>query len=154
VQQKIYIDNSVLGDYFDQEFLSPTRMFFARIQQKECLVHISEISELELLDAPQYVKNLKDDIPHECFLALALVEEAEELAETYINENILGQASANDSYHIAIATVNRIDVLISWNFKHIVNLDKIRLFNSVNLKMGFPEIDIRTPREMISYEES
>jgi hypothetical protein len=43
--------------------------------------------------------------------------------------------------------------LVSWNFKHIVNYDKIRLFNSVNLKLGYPEIDIRSPQELINYED-
>ena len=60
-------------------------------------------------------------------------------------EKVLGQASMNDAYHIAIASVNRLDCLISWNFKHIVNFDKIKLFNSINLKLGYPQIDIRTP---------
>jgi len=69
------------------------------------------------------------------------------LAETYIAEKTLGKASLNDAYHIAIATINRINVLVSWNFKHIVNLNKIRLFNSVNVKLGYSLIEIRCPKE-------
>ena len=65
----------------------------------------------------------------------------------------MGKASLNDAYHIAIATVNRMDVLVSWNFKHIVNLDKIRLFNAINMKLGYPIIDIRPPKELIKYED-
>ncbi len=73
--------------------------------------------------------------------------------EYYINEKILGVASMDDAYHIAIATVNRIDVLLSWNFKHIVNWDKIRLFNAINMKNGYPSIDIRSPKELLKYED-
>jgi hypothetical protein len=75
------------------------------------------------------------------------------LAESYVREKVLGQASLNDAYHIAISSVNRLDCLISWNFKHIVNFDKIRLFNSINLKLGYPLIDIRTPLEFLKYED-
>ena len=153
MKQKIYIDNSVLGGYFDKDFKQDTRKLFDRIRKGDFIIHLSEISELELLEAPQYVKDLKKEIPNDCLVTLELNEDAEYLAENYIKEKILGESSMNDAYHIAIATVNRIDVLISWNFKHIVNLNKIRLFNSVNLKLGFPQIDIRTPRELINYEE-
>ena len=83
-----------------------------------------------------------------------LDDESRDLAQNYINEKILGQASLNDAYHIAIATINRLDVLVSWNFKHIVNFDKIKLFNSINLKLGCPMIDIRSPREFIKYEDN
>jgi len=65
---------------------------------------------------------------------------------------LLGKSSLDDAYLIAIASTNRLDVLVSWNFKHIVNFDKIRLFNSINMKLGFPIIDIRSPKEFIKYE--
>lgn len=92
-------------------------------------------------------------IPMDCLVILDFTKEAQELAENYLNEKILGKASFNDAYHIAIATVNRIDVLVSWNFRHIVNLDKIRLFNSINMKLGYPAIEIRSPKELIKYED-
>ena len=71
-----------------------------------------------------------------------------------MDENILGKASLDDAYHIAIATVNRLDVLVSWNFKHIVNYDKIKLFNSINLRLGYPMIEIRSPKEFVKYENN
>lgn len=117
------------------------------------MVHLSEISQIELLPAPQHVKDLVQTIPDDCLVTLDFSSEARELANHYIAENVLGKASLNDAYHIAIATVNRIDVLISWNFRHIVNLDKIRLFNAINLKFGYPIIDIRAPKELIKYED-
>jgi len=51
--------------------------------------------------------------------------------------------------HFAIVTINRVDVLVSWNFRHIVDLSRIRLYNSVNLKYGYPLLEIRSPREVL-----
>ncbi|MBS4028789.1 MAG: PIN domain-containing protein [Ignavibacteriales bacterium] len=153
MRQKIYIDTSVIGGYYDKEFEVDTKLFFKRIENKDYFVHISEISNIELLLAPQQVKEVVSKIPNDCLVTLDFIQESQELAENYIKEKVLGNASRNDAYHIAIATVNRIDVVVSWNFKHIVNLDKIRLFNAINLKLGYPTIDIRSPKEMIKYEE-
>jgi hypothetical protein len=118
------------------------------------LVHFSEISETELSLAPDFVKDLKSKIPLDCYRYLELDDDSRELAETYIIEKILGKSSLNDAYHIAIATVNRLDVLVSWNFKHIVNYDKIKLFNSINLRLGFPMIEIRSPKDLLHYENN
>jgi len=151
---RVYIDTSVVGGYFDDEFEDVTKSFFDRIFNKEFLVYFSEISEAELSLAPDFVQELKSKIPSDCYRYLELDDESKELAETYINEKILSQSSLDDAYHIALATVNRLDVLVSWNFKHIVNYHKIKLFNSINLKLGYPEIDIRSPKEFVRYENN
>jgi len=72
----------------------------------------------------------------------------------YIKENVVGKTSREDCIHIALATINRADVLVSWNFKHIVNLSRIRGYNSVNLKTGYPTIEIRSPLDLIDYENN
>jgi len=151
---RVYIDTSVVGGYFDDEFEDDTKAFFERIFNKEFLVHFSEVSETELSLAPNFVKELKTKIPSDCYKYLELDNESRDLAQAYLNEKILGKSSLNDAYHIAIATINRLDVLVSWNFKHIVNFDKIRLFNSINLRLSYPMIDIRSPREFIKYENN
>jgi predicted nucleic acid-binding protein len=151
---RVYIDTSVVGGYFDEEFEDVTRLFFDRIFKKDFYVYFSEVSETELSLAPDFVKDLKSKIPADCYRVLDLDNESKELAENYINEKILGKASLDDAYHIAIATVNRLDVLVSWNFKHIVNYDKIKLFNSINLRFGYPMIDIRSPKEFVKYENN
>ena len=81
-----------------------------------------------------------------------LGEEAVSLAEAYIKEGVVGEANRVDAQHIAIATIQRVDVLVSWNFQHIVNWSRIRAFNSVNLKLGYPQLEIRSPQE-VYYEE-
>ncbi|HEY3874801.1 MAG TPA: PIN domain-containing protein [Candidatus Kapabacteria bacterium] len=121
MRKRIYIDTSVIGGYFDAEFEADTKLFFERIYAKEFDVYISEISTAELLPAPQAVRDLILTIPPDCFTILDFTSEARELADHYVSEKILGHASLNDAYHIAIASINRIDVLVSWNFKHIVN---------------------------------
>jgi len=152
MKDKIYVDTSVLGGFYDIEFEKDTKIFFNRILNKEFSVFISEITETELAFAPEKVKELVNLIPKECITKLSITKEVDELANTYISEKALGKASLNDAYHIAIATVNKINVLVSWNFKHIVNLNKIRLFNSVNVKLGYSLIEIRCPKELISYD--
>lgn len=154
MKPRVYIDTSVVGGYFDEEFAEITKKFFERIFAGDFLVFFSEISETELYLAPDYVIDLKNKIPKDCYRYLELDSESKYLAQVYIDEKILGIASYNDAYHIALATVNRLDVLVSWNFKHIVNFDKIKLFNSVNLRLGYPTIDIRSPLEFTGNENN
>lgn len=153
MKTKLYIDTSVIGGYFDEEFEEHTKMFFDRIINKDFTIFYSEVNETELALAPERVKEIPYLIPKDCYNFLNLDEEAKSLAETYIKEHALGKSSRNDAYHIAIATINRLDCLVSWNFKHIVNYDKIKLFNSINLKLDYPMIDIRTPLEFLKYED-
>ena len=153
MKQRIYIDNSVFGGYHDREFQTETRRFFQRIANGDFRVFISAVTRLELLPAPQRIKAVVSLVPPDDLVELTFSREARDLANKYIAQKILGPASLNDAYHIAIATANRLDVVVSWNFKHIVNYDKIRLFNAVNLMSGFPSIDIRSPLEMIKHDE-
>jgi predicted nucleic acid-binding protein len=149
VKSRIYIDTSVVGGYFDEEFEIATKLLFERIVNRDFIIYFSEVNETELSLAPQHIQDVKKIIPADCYQYLNLDEEAKSLAQSYIDEKALGKASLNDAYHIAIASVNRLDCLVSWNFKHIVNFDKIKLFNSINLKLGYPLIDIRTPSEFL-----
>jgi len=149
MRQRIYIDTSVIGGYFDTEFEVATRQLFKRIINKEFDVYFSEVNEAELMNAPQQVKDIKDLIPADCFHYVDMSDEVKALALLYIEERALGASSRNDAYHIALASVNRVDCLISWNFKHIVNYDKIKLFNGINMRFGYPLIDIRSPLEFL-----
>ncbi len=153
MKQRVYIDTSVIGGYFDQEFEEATKRLFDRIQNKDFDVFFSEVNEAELALAPENIRDLKNLIPADCYFFVELNQEAKILAEAYIREKALGKASLNDAYHIAISSANRIDCLISWNFKHIVNFEKIKHFNSINLKLGYPLIDIRTPLEFYKNED-
>jgi predicted nucleic acid-binding protein len=150
-QQRIYIDTSIVGGFFDEEFEKETKLLFQRLENKEVVFVISDVLTGELENAPQRVKTLLDNYSNDYIEEVPLTVEARELANKYIAENVVGQTSLDDCRHIALATIHRVDVLASWNFKHIVNLARIRGYNAVNLKNGYPTIEIRNPRELIDY---
>ena len=137
----------------DKEFQNASRQLIDKFKQGEMIAVISELTTLELKDAPQEVRDIIREIPEENIDYEELTEEAVNLARKYIVEGVIGEGKLVDAEHIAIATLNRVDVLVSWNFRHIVNLSKIRGYNSVNLKYGYPLLEIRSPLEVITYEE-
>ncbi|MFH1435829.1 MAG: PIN domain protein [Pseudomonadota bacterium] len=107
----------------------------------------------ELGGAPEAVRKNLLDVPVEFQVILEDSPEAAELADAYLRRGVLSPGSRADALHVALATIGRVDVLASWNFKHPVNLSRIRLFHSVNIELGFNEIEIRSPRELLRYEE-
>jgi hypothetical protein len=115
------------------------------------LIMLSDLTAQELEFAREEIRNIIADIPETNRIDIVIDDEAIELAETYISEGALTNKSYNDALHIALATLNKADVLASWNFKHIVNLDRIRLYNSINLRLGYRIIEIRTPREILNF---
>ncbi|MFV0564829.1 MAG: PIN domain-containing protein [Flavobacteriaceae bacterium] len=149
MKQRIYIDTSVIGGYYDIEFEAATKKLFERIKNKDFDIFFSEVNETELILAPAYIQEVKSLIPTDCLTFIEMSDEVENLAQTYILEKALGKSSENDAYHIALSSVYRLDCLISWNFKHIVNFDKIKMFNSINMRLGYPLIDIRSPLEFL-----
>ena len=152
MKQRIYIDTSVIGGYFDKEFESTTRELFEEVLQGEYKIVISSVTEGELEQAPEKVKTLLNDLKINYDL-IKLTDEAVELATEYLSENVVGKTSYDDCLHIAIATIARLDFLVSWNFKHIVNIKRIRGYNGINIKNGYPAIEIRSPKDMINYED-
>jgi predicted nucleic acid-binding protein len=151
MQQRIYIDTSVVGGFFDEEFKDDTISLFERLDKGEIIFVVSELLDLELINAPQKVRELLHNYSAEKFNRIELTEEAIKLADIYIAEKVVGKTSLEDCRHIAMATIDKVDVLASWNFKHIVNLDKIKGYNSVNLKLGYQMIEIRSPKDLINY---
>jgi predicted nucleic acid-binding protein len=153
VKQRIYIDTSVFGGYFDEEFSDHTIPLFDRLRDEEFTLLFSTVTQEELENAPAKVKELVRGLKIESTEFLDTTAEAVELATEYITEKVVGQTSFADCLHIALATINRADFLISWNFKHIVNVQRIRGYNSINIKNGYRQIEIRSPREFKKYED-
>jgi predicted nucleic acid-binding protein len=153
MKQRIYIDTSVIGGYFDEEFKDATRELFKRFENNEITFVVSDLLDLELIGAPKNVRELPYKFSADKFERVELTDEAVILADTYIAEKVIGKTSLEDCRHIAIATINKVDVLASWNFKHIVNLDRIKGYNSVNYRLGYPMIEIRSPKDLIHYED-
>ncbi|MEQ8239521.1 MAG: hypothetical protein RIA69_09935 [Cyclobacteriaceae bacterium] len=151
--KKVYIDTSVVGGYFDEEFEFWTKIFFESVKKNEFQIVISDILTEELKYAPEFIRNFLDEFPDEHKVYVELSSDVEALARQYISSQIVGVKSLVDCRHIATATINQIEILTSWNFKHIVNLNKIHLYNGVNLQYGYRPVEIRTPREIVNYED-
>ena len=153
MKQRIYIDTSVFGGYFDEEFAEHTIPLFDRLKKNEFTLLFSTVTQDELENAPEKVKELVKSLKIESTEFLDTTDEAVDLATEYITEKVVGQTSYSDCLHIALATINRADFLVSWNFKHIVNVQRIRGYNSINIKNGYRQIEIRSPREFEKYED-
>ena len=153
MKQRIYIDTSVYGGHFDEEFKEHTIQLFDRIRSGEFIILYSTVTQDELENAPDKVKELVKSLRAELTEFIDITDEAVDLANEYITEKVVGQTSYADCLHIALATINRADFLVSWNFKHIVNIERIRGYNSINIKNGYKQLEIRSPREFEKYED-
>jgi len=150
--ERIYLDTSVFGGYFDKEFEYWTKILFERIIEGRYKILYSKLTDSELANAPEKVKNLLFQIPENNIEVVEILEEAVELANKYVEEKVVGKSSMGDCIHIALATIFDADVLVSWNFNHIVNLNRIRGYNSINYRLGHKILEIRTPREILDHE--
>lgn len=135
------------------EFEGASRQLMDMFTRGEALLVLSDLTLLELQEAPVDVRTVLEKVPEKQREYVELTEEATILAQHYIDTEVIGAAKRVDAQHIAIATTNRVEVLVSWNFRHIVNLQRIRGYNSVNLLQGYPLLEIRTPEEVVNYEE-
>ena len=153
MKQKIYIDTSVFGGYFDEEFSNQTIPLFERIKNEEFILLYSSVTQGELENAPNYIKELVKSLKVDYTEYIDLSEDAIDLANEYISEKVVGLTSYADCLHIALATINRADYLVSWNFKHIVNIQRIIGYNAINIKNGYKQLEIRSPREFQKYED-
>ncbi len=146
---RVYVDTSVFGGCFDPEFEKSSRDLLEEFKLGLKIVVISDLTLRELEEAPLYVKKLVEGIPGENREFVILDDEAMRLARYYIEDGAVTEKYLVDAQHIAIGTIQRVDVLVSSNFKHVVNLNRIRLYNSVNLKYGYPLLEIRSPQEVL-----
>ncbi len=151
--ERLYLDTSVFGGYFDAEFELWTKILFDKIIEGKYVILYSQVNDLELEPAPERVKGLISFIPQGKLEFIQNSFEAINLAKLYLSENVVGHTSRTDCNHIALATLNFADILVSWNFKHIVNVNRIRGYNAVNARLGHKILEIRTPREILEYED-
>ena len=150
---RIYVDTSVFGGFFDTEFDKETKLLFDKILNGQFNLVISDLTQNELIKAPENVTNLLNNLNSYVVEVIKITDAEINLAMNYISENVVGKTSFDDCIHIAAATINNVDFLVSWNFKHIVNVMRIRGYNAVNIKNGYKTIDIRSPKDFIYYED-
>lgn len=134
----VYADTSVIGGCLDEEFSEWSNRFIDHILSGAALLVLSDLTLLELEGAPEEVQAVLDRVPSEHRQHVELTLESRELAAAYIDAGVVVVSKLLDAQHVAIATVCRVDVVVSWNFQHIVNLDRIHAFNAVNLREGYP----------------
>jgi predicted nucleic acid-binding protein len=132
MKQKFYFDTSVFGGVFDKEFEEETLQLFERVKLGKIICVYSDLTETELLNAPENVRTYFKSLPKENTERVIVNAEIIELATKYIEEKVVGKTSFDDCLHIATATLNKADILVSWNFKHIVNVYRIRGYNSMS----------------------
>ena len=150
---KIYTDTSVYGGVFDEEFAEASKAFFDLVRSGEYTLCVSEVVHQELLAAPEKVNELFMTLLPTSLL-LDIEPDALELQQAYIAEGILTEKWYDDALHVALATVAECNVIVSWNFKHIVNVQRIRGYNAINIKNGYKELEIRSPRDFMTYEDN
>jgi hypothetical protein len=148
VTLRYYVDTSVIGGCLDDKFREDSTRVFAMFREGRAVVVVSDLTLLELASAPQKVQVVLQAVPPSHRQDVELTSEAEALAEKYVAAGGVGSSQLVDAQHIAIATLARVDVLLSWNFKHVINLRRIHGFNSVNLREGLPVLEMRSPLEI------
>jgi len=150
---RVYVDTSVFGGVHDDEFREPSERFFSAVRSGTFVVLVSEPLVVEIANAPAAVQATFE--AHRAHMeALETTAEATALAESYLAARVVPAASRVDALHVALASVARADAVVSWNFKHLVQLRRIRGFHAVNVLGGYPLIEIRSPREVIDDEEA
>jgi hypothetical protein len=147
--KRYYFDTSIFGGVYDIEFATETGLLFERVFKGKILCVYSSVTERELIDAPLKVRTYFEDLPIKNKQFVLISTKAVDLAQAYIDAGVVGKTSIDDCYHIAIATINEVDMLISWNFKHITKEERVIGYNSVNLKLGYKKIEICSPKNLI-----
>ena len=148
-----YVDTSVIGGLEDQEFAKDSMALWQEFQVGKHKLVLSTHTLRELRQAPEAVRRHVANMPAENVILLDDSQEADDLARLFLLRGVLGPGSQADAQHVALAVVGRVDAVVSWNFKHIVNLGRIRLFNAVNLELGYGTMEIRSPKEVLAYED-
>jgi len=150
--KRVYVDTSVFGGVFDDEFRRPSQDFFDQIKLGQFTLVTSAVVQEELVPAPQSVKDFFDTVLPNAEL-VQITENALKLRQAYLNAEIVSAKYSNDALHVALATVAGCPVIVSWNFRHIVHADKIPLYNAINILQGYNQIAIYSPWEVMKYED-
>jgi predicted nucleic acid-binding protein len=148
---KLYLDTSVPNFIFAEDAKdkqTATKLLFSKDTQKHYTFFISPvvIREIEKAQTAKQKQLLKviESLP-----IIEYTEEAETLAQAYLSAKILPANSDEDARHVAVATIHNMDAVVSWNFKHLVNLRRIKLVHLINEQMGYKHIEIISPYEVI-----
>lgn len=156
-KKNLYLETSVWNFFYADyapEKRDITKQFFETVKKGYYEIFISEVVIAEILKAPEEIRAklfslITEFAPQE----LTMTTEAEVLAQKYIAENVMPAKKEEDALHAAVSTVYEMDALISWNFKHLANLRRKDMINSINMREGFSKrLEIITPMEVSDAE--
>jgi formylmethanofuran dehydrogenase subunit B len=148
-KMRIYADTSVFGGCFDEEFQVESQKLFDAVRSGTFILVVSDAVLAELQGAPQKVREIVSGLDPARVEFVAITTEMENLRDAYLKAGVVGPDSREDAEHIAIAVVSGVDLVASWNFKHIVHYDKIAGYNAVNLLNGYRPLQIFSPKEIV-----
>jgi predicted nucleic acid-binding protein len=146
---RIYVDTSVIGGCCDEEFADASQKLIALAKNRTALLLLSDLMITELQHAPVSVQKVLDQLPFASTEEVRVSDESRALRDAYLAAGVIGPTHRNDAHHVALASLARADMIVSWNFKHLVHFDKIRGFNAVNLRDGYAPIAIYSPLEVV-----
>ena len=147
---RFFVDTSVFGGVFEPEFQRESNLLFDMVKGGRIVCLYSDVVRDEVMKAPEHVREFfTDELPGEYKEMVVVTSEVRKLAQAYIDEKVIGKTSFADCTHIAAATIYMADVLVSWNFRHIVGISRVSDYNFVNMKRGYRVLNIRSPREIV-----
>ncbi|MBL8033749.1 MAG: PIN domain protein [Leptospiraceae bacterium] len=146
---RLYLDTSVIGGCFDPEFAEESNLLIQQIKLGKYYAVISDTTFKELEGAPQQIRDLVRNLPTEHLIEIAVTQDIIDLAAKYVSEKVVPAWCQADALHIATATFHNADLLLSWNFKQSVNVNRIMGYNSINLREGYKSLEIRSPKEVV-----
>lgn len=148
---RVYCDTSVFGGIKDDEFSLASKEFFKEVKKGRFVLVTSAVVEAEMEPAPLKIKHLfKEVFPNA--EVISVTDKVLKLRDAYLNKKIVSKKYSDDALHVALASVNKCSMIVSWNFKHIVHFEKIALYNAINKSKGYLPINIYSPMEVINYE--
>jgi len=148
----LYLDTSVIGGYFDDEFKEATQTLWFKRDQGIYRFLTSPLVAQEATGAPEHVRGLLADTFTQDDILFSNLE-IEALAAAYMEHKVVPPRYEEDAFHVAIATIHKVDLIVSWNFKHLVNYQRESGFNAVNVLQGYPPVRILSPLELIDDDD-
>jgi predicted nucleic acid-binding protein len=149
--KRVYVETSVISGMFDKnDHPVKAQPFWDAMLSGKIRAVLSSVLDEEVKCAPQHVRDFFGSLPESQIERIIATEESDRLAALYIAAGIVSQKHLTDCKHVALAAVARVDVLVSWNCKHIVNHNRIDRYNAINKVLGYPKIEIQTPEEVVS----
>ncbi len=148
---RVYADTCVFGGVLDLEFARPSKRFFDEVRTGKIRLVVSSVVRDELEEAPTEVRRFFRTVSSDCEYILVTAP-ALRLQRAYLDAGVVGRGSELDALHVALASAAGCAVIVSWNFRHIVNFRRIPMYNEVNRAQGFAAIAIHSPSEVVSDE--